>query len=133
MVSVELAKRLRHAGLVWRPRRFDLFHIPDRNLDDEVFVMADLSTEVTMLADGLGAITFNGSSEWSPDYILTHEVVWLPTESQIRACLGDALVSLEPSPTGFSCRALVAEETRIFEAATAEDAYALAVLELLDG
>ena len=61
------------------------------------------------------------------------EPIVYPLTDDVRARLGDALVSLEPSRTGFACRAVVAEETRVFEAATAEDAYGLAVLELLDG
>lgn len=131
-VSVDLAKRLRVAGLAWRPEKHDLFHIPDRHLDDEVFVIADLSTDLTILADGIGAITFNGAVEWSLDYILTQEVVWLPTEAQLREQVGDRLVHLARSPAGFRCVISAGEETRGFEAEDAADAYALALLHLLD-
>ena len=53
MLSIQLAKDLRAAGLVWKPSLFDFFHIPDRDLDDQQFVIADLSVDVQHLADGI--------------------------------------------------------------------------------
>jgi len=131
MISVELASRLRDAGLMWRPEWGDRFHIPDRYLDDESFVIADLSIYVTTLADGLGAITFNGTAEWAMDYILTHEVIWLPSEQQLRSRLGEHFLSLVPSPTGFRCTVRVAGDIREYEGASAADAYGLALLALM--
>jgi hypothetical protein len=128
MVSVELAKQLRAAGLSWRPSQFDHFHIPDRGLDGRQFVIADLTVDVQYLADGIAAITFNGAVEWSLDYILQQDVVWLPTESQIRERVGDRLAALERHESGFTC--LTGDGNR-FTADTAADAYGLAVLHLL--
>jgi DNA helicase IV len=38
VISVELARELREAGLRWEPRKGDHFIIMDRDMDDEVFV-----------------------------------------------------------------------------------------------
>ena len=127
MVSIELAKELRSAGLVWRPALYDFFHIPDRDLD-RIFVVADLSIDVQHLADGIAAITFNGAVEWSLDYILQQDTVWVPTEGQIRAELGEDLAGLERGEDGFTC--VLRDGTRI-EADTAADAYGRAVLRTL--
>ena len=81
MISVELATVLRDGGLEWRPALYDIFFIPDRGLDDRVFVLSDMTVDVQHLAGG-AAITFNGAVEWSLDSILHGEVVWLPTEAQ---------------------------------------------------
>ena len=105
MISVELATVLRDGGLEWRPALYDIFFIPDRGLDDRVFVLSDMTVDVQHLAGG-AAITFNGAVEWSLDSILHGEVVWLPTEAQLRALLGERLVALtrddgeSPDPRG---------------------------------
>jgi hypothetical protein len=131
MISVDLATELRAAGLSWRPEWGDRFHIPDRHLDDESFLIADLSVYVTTLADGLGAISFNGTSEWAMDYILTHEVIWLPTETQLRSRLSDGFRRLEPTSSGFRCTVDLDGQDRSFEGPTAADAYGKALLETL--
>ncbi|MGF1665316.1 MAG: pilus assembly protein CpaE [Acidimicrobiia bacterium] len=132
MISITLAKQLRGAGLGWEPVWGDVFHIPERNLDDRVFVIADLSVDVTTLVDGIGAITFNGAVEWSLDYILTQDVVWLPTETQLRDGLGSAFGGLRTTDTGFRCDVHTDDGPLGFEAPTAEDAYGLALLHSLD-
>ena len=83
MISVELARVLRDSGLEWRPARYDVFFIPDRGLEDRVFVLADMTIDVQPLAGG-ATITFNGAVEWSLDSILHGEVVWLPKYSSAR-------------------------------------------------
>ncbi len=129
-VSFEMATRLRAAGLTWNPARFDFFHIPDRHLDDQVFVVADLSVDVQRLADGIAAITFNGAVEWSLDYILQQDVVWMPTETAIRERLGSHLRSLETTGDGYRCTVDLDGESVAVDAATAADAYAEAWLRL---
>lgn len=131
VISVQLAKDLRAAGLDWQPRPFDFFHIPDRDLDEKKFVIADLSADIQPLADGIAAITFNGSVEWSLDYILQQDVVWLPTESQIRERLGDLTRSLERTGQGWTCTIVLAEGSESHHASSASDAYGLAALSLL--
>ena len=125
MISVPLAKQLRAAGLKWQPRQFDHFHIPDRGLDDRTFVIADLTVDVQPLADGLAAITFNGAVEWSLDYILQQDVVWVPSEDQIREALGEAFSTLERTNGRYVC---VTQDGERHEAPTASDAYGLAML-----
>lgn len=125
MISVGLAKELRAAGLTWRPRQFDHFHIPDRDLDDRTFVIADLTVDVQPLADGIAAITFNGAVEWSLDYILQQDVVWVPSEDQIREALGDRFASLERDNGRYVC---ITSDGERHSADTASDAYGLAML-----
>ena len=133
LISFELAKRLRAAGLLWRPAWGDLFHIPDRHLDDRAFVLADLSVEVTTLADGIGAITFNGAVEWSLDYILTQDVVWMPSEGQLRSLLGDRLRSLSLDDGTFVCEIMLPHGLlERHTAPTAAEAYGRALLSMLE-
>lgn len=131
MISVPIAKQLRAAGLVWRPRSFDFFHIPDRDLDERIFVIADFSVDVQPLADGIAAITFNGAVEWSLDYILQQDVVWLPTEAQLRSLLGDRVTALQRSDAGWIC--IIDHQVEQHEAETASDAYGMALLSVLTG
>lgn len=128
MLSTQIAKDLRASGLMWKPKLFDFFHIPDRDLDDQQFVIADLSVDIQRLADGMAAITFNGAVEWSLDYILTHDVVWVPTEAQLRDLLGKRLVSLENADGGYRVTITTTGGPRSFTATTAEDAYGSAIL-----
>lgn len=133
LIPIGLAKDLRSAGLVWRPAWGDLFHIPDRHLDDRLFMLADLSVEITTLADGIGAITFNGAVEWSLDYILTQDVVWMPSEAQLRSRLGTRLRALRRAGDMYVCEiALTDETTEEHTANTASGAYSLALLSLLE-
>jgi hypothetical protein len=132
VLTKELARQLRSAGLVWRPVSGDRFHIPDRHLDDSVFFIADLTVDVVTLADGIGAITFNGAVEWSQDYILTQDVVWLPTETQLRQALSDSFRSFVRTESGYRCDIETDRGVLGFEAATPSDAYASALLAVLD-
>ncbi len=131
MISIELAKDLRAAGLVWKPSLFDFFHIPDRDLDDRKFVIADMSIDIQILADGIGAITFNGAVEWSLDYILTQDVIWLPTEAQLRELLADRFGGLERTETGYQVSVNDESGVRHFDGRSAPDAYGRALLEVL--
>ena len=131
MLSVGLAKELRAAGLTWRPRQFDFFHIPDRDLDHRLFVVADLSVDIQPLADGIAAITFNGAVEWSLDYILQQDVVWVPTESQLRERLGDRLRELSVSDGVWECTIDLEGRIEHHQAISAEDAYGTALLSVI--
>ncbi len=130
MVSVELARILRDRGLKWRPAQYDVFFIPDRGLDDRVFVLSDLTVDVQQLAGG-AAITFNGAVEWSLDSILHGEVVWLPTEAQLRALLGERLVALTRAEGEYVCTVDVGGEVVEYRDSGASNAYGQAVLALL--
>ena len=95
MISLQLAQALRSAGLAWRPQRGDTFMVPDRDLDDEVFVLSDMVIEQQDVPGGPPILAFNGTTEWALDSLEAHDAVWLPREDQLRDLLGDSFVSLE--------------------------------------
>jgi hypothetical protein len=130
MISIELARRLRDAGLEWLPAEGDRFMIPDRDLEDHVFSISEMTVEVRRLATGQ-RIMFNGSVEWALDSIMKREVIWLPSEAQLRDRLGRAFVSLRREGSSYSCEVAVGDEHRSFAADAPADAYALALLNLL--
>ncbi len=131
MISVELARVLRDSGLEWRPARYDVFFIPDRGLDDRVFVLADMAIDVQPLAGGI-AITFNGAVEWSLDSILHGEVVWLPTEAQLRSLVGKRLVALTRDAGEYVCAIDDGDAIAEYRDAGASNAYGQAILALLE-
>ncbi len=100
MISLDLARRLRSAGIPWAPASGDRFVVPDRDMDDELFVVSDMVVEVHELPVGR-LLGFNGTTEWALDSILAHEVVWMPREDQLRSLLGQAFVSLLTTPGGY--------------------------------
>ena len=83
MISMQLAQELKEAGLVWRMNIHDFFAIPDRNMDGSLFVLSDMMAYMDLIK-GWPVVSFHGTSEWALDYILSNEVVWMPTESQLR-------------------------------------------------
>ena len=94
MITRQLAVELAARGLQWRPAAGDRFHVPDRDLDDEVFVVSGMSIEIADLPSGT-EMRFNGTVEWALDSIAQDEVIWLPREDQMREVLGDRFVRLE--------------------------------------
>ena len=135
MIDIDLARRLRVAGLQWWPTERDLFVIPDRQMDTQIFVISQL-TALVQLLNGHPAITFHGSSEWALDYVLLTDTVWLPSESQLREALAfligpDGALRLDRTPGGYRCQISYLERMLEFDAASAEDAYGLALLHAL--
>jgi hypothetical protein len=127
MVTVELARRLRDAGLRWQPQRGDAFVIPDRGMDDDVFVLSDMTIDVHELPQGV-VLGFNGTVEWALDSVEQRQALWLPSETQLRTELGDQLVALLREADGW--RVGLADGAT-FDGPTAEEAYGLAVLDRL--
>lgn len=132
MISVELATRLRDAGLHWRPQNGDIFFIPDRGLDEERYAIADMVVDVRVVPGGR-QIAFNGAVEWALDAIEQREVVWLPSEPQLRELLGERFLSLSPGETGFVCEANIDGARVRCHAAEASDAYGKALLQAITG
>ena len=99
VITLELAERLRDAGLEWDPVAGDRFIVPDRDMDDDVFVVSDMTVEVHDFPTGR-VIGFNGTVEWALDSIEQRAVLWLPRESQLRERLGASFVRLEAVPPG---------------------------------
>jgi hypothetical protein len=128
VLSLDIARRLREAGLSWTPARGDRFVVADRDMDDEVFVLSDMTIEVHHYPGG-PVIGFNGTTEWALDSLGQEEALWVPSEQQLRELLGAAFARLE-SFDG-THRVVVSRagvETSVL-AATAADAYGLALLE----
>lgn len=137
MISLSLAIELKQAGLIWQPVLHDFFAIPQPELEDRLFVLSDMTIDIQPLF-GWQAITFNGAVEWSLDYIMTADVVWLPTESQLRELLQEHLlaeeqpaVQLQSGVSGYHCQITYEGVFQEFESATASDAYAMALLFLI--
>jgi hypothetical protein len=84
------------------------------------------------------SVTFHGAAEWALDHVLVSELVWLPTESQLRVELEQRLIS-QPQPAvlfsttedGYRCAIKLRGKQYTFDAFGAEDAYALALLHIL--
>ena len=132
MITRELAVELARRGLAWRPASGDRFHVPDRDLDDEVFVVSGMSIEVSDLPSG-AEMRFNGTVEWALDSIAQEEVIWLPREDQMREALGERflrLERLEPVTGGYAV-VLTGDERHVD--IDAERAYARALLAVLPG
>jgi hypothetical protein len=127
---MELAVRLRRAGVRWRPASGDRFVLPDRGLDDEVFVLSTMVVDVHDRPEGQ-VIGFNGTVEWALDDVEKDEAVWLPTEEQLREMLGSSFRGLSRDASGYRVVAELSGE-RISEGAeVAADAYARAVLRMI--
>lgn len=132
MITLELAERLRDAGLEWDPVAGDRFIVPDREMDDDVFVVSDMTVEVHDFPSGK-VIGFNGTVEWALDSIEHREVVWLPRESQLRELLGESFVRLEAVPPGAVVEIETATGRQRHADVEPERAYARALLATLVG
>jgi hypothetical protein len=130
MIGVQLAQQLREAGLAWKPGPGDRFAIPDRDLDDDVFVLSNMTIEVHTLPEGQ-VIGFNGTTEWAMDDVELDEALWLPREDQLRELLGGTLQALRRAEAGWDVDIILLGETRTFTSPTPEEAYAAALLHLL--
>jgi hypothetical protein len=135
MISVELALRLRAAGLEWTPSSGDRFVIPGREMDADVFVVSELTIDVHQAPTG-PLIRFNGTTEWALDSVPQESVVWLPREGQLREALGARFRRLEPIGTleqpGFAVVIEGADGTEERHVdVDAERAYARALLAVL--
>jgi hypothetical protein len=96
VIAVELARRLRDAGVTWEPTPGDRFVIPDRGMDDDVFVVSNMTIDVHEFPTGR-VIGFNGTVEWALDSVEQEAALWLPSETQLREHLGGAFVGLRRS------------------------------------
>lgn len=138
MISLSTASQLKSAGLTWIPALHDFFAIPERGLDDRVFVISDMMAYVE-IRNNLPVVTFHGVVEWALDYLLTTEVIWLPREEQLRMALSRHLAN-EPQPAlnlsstieGYTCEIRLNRKSYSFNASEASEAYAAALLYLLE-
>ena len=136
MLPVALARRLHAAGLRWTPAPGDRFVLPDRGMDDDVFVISDMTVEVHEFPTAT-VIGFNGTTEWALDSVEQHEALWLPHEHQLRELLGGLFRSLTRDDDGWTVSlalpdAAAGPRGHAVAAATAEEAYALALADALE-
>jgi hypothetical protein len=135
VVSVALALALREAGLRWEPAPGDRFVLPHRQMDEDVFVLSDMTVEVHRFPTG-SVIGFNGTTEWALDSVEQTEALWLPAEEQLRRLLAGLFVRLEAISNGagerrFAVTIRVGEDERTFTAVEPAEAYGTALLEVL--
>jgi hypothetical protein len=130
VIALDLALALRDAGLRWAPHPGDRFVLPGREMDDDVFVLSDMTVEVHEFPSGR-VIGFNGVTEWALDSVEQSEAVWLPAEHQLRDLLGGMFLSLTSSSEGFAVRVHLPGGDEVFTADDAGDAYATALLAVL--
>jgi hypothetical protein len=137
MISTETAEKLRDAGLPWEPANGDRFAVPERGLDDQVFLINDIAAIVESIK-GMPAVTFHGTPEWALDYLWLGETIWLPSEEQVRTALeqhlmesGDASYDLHYAESEYVCRFEWRGEELTFRALDAAEAYAAALLFIL--
>ena len=130
MISIDLARALRDAGLQWAPASGDQFAIPDRGLDGQVFAISEMTIDTRSSPSGQ-LIAFNGTVEWALDAILQREVVWLPSEGQLRGLLGARFIALERDGDVLRCVVDFDGHRMEYRDANAANAYGRAVLHRL--
>jgi len=136
MISLELARQLRDAGLVWQPAERDTFALPDRDMDEQVFVVSPLPALVQRV-NGYPVVAFQASAEWALDYVMLAEAIWLPSEAQLRERLDAALgpgspLRLDRSDAGYSCTIGIDGARVSFSGPNAAIAYGQALLAVLN-
>lgn len=132
IASVEMAHRLRDAGLEWHPQQGDRFHIPDRGFGDQVWSISEMVIEPRSNILGERELAFNGTVEWALDSIVKRDVVWVPTEGQLRELLGGSFIALYSEDDGtHACVIRLGETATTFHGASAPDAYGKALLATL--
>ncbi|NLG72267.1 MAG: pilus assembly protein CpaE [Chloroflexi bacterium] len=137
MISLELALQLKEAGLEWKPAMLDFFALPDRQMDERIFVISDMLVTVDVM-QGLQVVAFQGASEWALDSLVTTEAVWIPREEQLRAMLEAALLGagrpemrLLAGVGGYRLDFQYENRTLTFEGPNPEELYARGLLYLL--
>jgi len=127
VISAELARSLRAAGLRWHPATGDRFVIDKPGVDDDVYTVSEMTVERHDHPSGT-VLGFNGTTEWALDSVAASESLWLPREDQLRELLGPAFVSLT---AGYTVTATIGGAERAFVAPDAADAYGSALLEYI--
>ena len=130
MISLKLAHRLEDAGVPWVPGDGDRFMVPDRDLDDDLFVVSHMVVEADDSPTGR-ILKFNGTTEWALDIVQSREALWLPREDQLRVMLGRHFVALATTPGGYVVVVDHEGHEQRHEDLDAECAYARAVLSVL--
>ncbi|MDQ0613589.1 hypothetical protein QF046_001230 [Microbacterium sp. W4I4] len=135
MITRELARDLREAGLVWHPVAADRFQLdlPDEvelEVEADVFVVSDLTIEARSTPTGT-LLAFNGTTEWALDSVTLADAVWLPHEDQLRELLGGTFRMLRRDRDAFTVEIEMLGEELSFEHPDPSEAYGRALLALL--
>ncbi|NRD27876.1 pilus assembly protein CpaE [Frigoribacterium sp. VKM Ac-2836] len=139
MLDHVLARRLRDAGLRWRPRTGDRFVIETPGFDGDVFTLSEMTIEAHEYPTGT-VLGFNGTTEWALDSVAADDSLWLPREDQLRDLLGPVfrgLIRHVDDDGGGTVYEVVTRPTGAdmdhrHRASGAEDAYAQALLAYID-
>lgn len=131
MLSLESAKHLAAAGIMWDPRPGDRFVIDNEQLHQDAFWISDLTVEVHHYQDQT-VLGFNGTTEWALDSVDLDQSIWLPREDQLRELIGDRLNALLRTPDGWEVRVSGAHGIDVHTAPDVEEAYAAALLAIAD-
>ncbi|MBA2696061.1 MAG: hypothetical protein H0U62_09555 [Actinobacteria bacterium] len=127
MISLELARDLHAAGLIWSPLAGDRFTVKNEAMADDVYHLADMTVDVQQFVGG-SVIGFNGVAEWALDSVQLEETLWLPREGQMRAVLGDTFAGLAKTDAGYAVVLTLKGERHTFDHIDAECAYGRALL-----
>ena len=127
VISTDLARGLLAAGVLWSPASGDRFIVVDRDMDADIFFIAEMTVEVHEFSSGR-IIGFNGTTEWALDSLELGDVLWLPREDQLRELLGDRFRALHR--VGAEFVVVIEDDGRTSEHldADVENAYARALL-----
>jgi hypothetical protein len=131
MISTGLARRLRDAGLRWKPASGDRFQIDRHEFDADIFTVSDLTIEAHEYPTGT-VLGFNGTTEWALDSVGVDDTLWLPREDQLRDLLRAAFRGLDLTAEGYRVRLELDGAPRVFESVSAPEAYGLALLAVLE-
>jgi hypothetical protein len=93
VISVDLARALRTAGLSWEPANGDWFVVDASELLQDRLVLSDMTVDIHR-AGSQTVLGFNGTTEWALDSVGVEDTLWLPGEAQLRELLGPAFSRL---------------------------------------
>src|ERR1700712_4402378 len=122
MISPQLARALRTAGLRWHPTSGDMFVIDRPGFEGEVFSLSTMTIEALDFPTGT-VLGFNGTTEWALDEIAVDDTLWMPAEHQLRALLAATFVALSRTADGYQVETVLAGERSVFAAIDAADTY----------
>jgi len=131
MISTDLAAALRAAGLVWHPSSGDRFQLDEPEFEADVFTVSEMTIEPRAYPTGT-ILAFNGTTEWALDSVALEDALWLPREDQLRELLRGSFRSLRRLADTHVVEIRLGDQAATFEHPQPEDAYALAVLALLE-
>lgn len=130
MITVELARSLRDAGLRWHPETGDRFVIDKPGIDDDVYTVSEMTVERHDSPTGT-VLGFNGTTEWALDSVTASESLWLPREDQLRELLGPSFIGLTRVQVGgrvvFTVTATIGAADRSFASEVPATAYGQAL------